>query len=374
MGYMYGEARTFLNVGNLYYLQGKAYRALQQYDAALAVFETLQNRRGMALTRLNRASLRIEIFGATEADFADVKMALAYGHEVDDSITVAQAKALLGACYAGQGDYETAAKWLADGAQALADVAQLWMAAQDYRELGRMHLALGHSAEAEYSLDQAEALLAEIGTQEPDPIILALHGQAARQRGELDRALTLSQEAIEAHKPGQEQEVFIYFWHAQTLEAAGRKAEAAAAISQAYASLQHLLQDFPPELRQRSLRQKPEYRQIAAAFSRQIKTIRQKLPAAAAPLGRPLTADEWRTVQWTIQHPDDERIQNKAQRRRHRLQRLLEEAARQEAMPRVQDLAAALVVSPKTIKRDLAALRAAGHEVRTRGSRERSDS
>ncbi|RLC91285.1 MAG: hypothetical protein DRI79_03270 [Chloroflexi bacterium] len=55
--------------------------------------------------------------------------------------------------------------------------------------------------------------------------------------------------------------------------------------------------------------------------------------------------------------------------RRHRLLRLLREAADQAAAPTVPALAAALDVSERTVKRDLAALRAAGHDVHTRGSR-----
>ena len=95
------------------------------------------------------------------------------------------------------------------------------------------------------------------------------------------------------------------------------------------------------------------------------------LPLTVAPTGRPLRADEWVDVVWNVATVEDEIIPGKAARRQHRLLRLLQEASDQNAAPRVADLAQALDVSPKTIKRDLAALRAAGHNARTRGSRER---
>jgi tetratricopeptide (TPR) repeat protein len=96
--------------------------------------------------------------------------------------------------------------------------------------------------------------------------------------------------------------------------------------------------------------------------------ISVRLPRAGAPTGRPLRDDEYVTVTWTVAVPEDEVIPRKVIRRRHCLLRLLREAADQSTTPTVPALAAALEVTPRTIERDLAALRAAGHDVRTRGS------
>jgi DeoR/GlpR family transcriptional regulator of sugar metabolism len=52
-----------------------------------------------------------------------------------------------------------------------------------------------------------------------------------------------------------------------------------------------------------------------------------------------------------------------------RLQRLAEQAEQQGGAPRVEDLAETLGVSEATVRRDLAALRKAGIDVTTRGSR-----
>ena len=88
-----------------------------------------------------------------------------------------------------------------------------------------------------------------------------------------------------------------------------------------------------------------------------------------APTGRPLRDDEYVTVTWTVEAPEDRVITGKAARRRAQLCRLLGEASQQGAAPTVDDLATALDVSRTTLKRDLAALRQAGYEVRTRGSK-----
>jgi len=80
-------------------------------------------------------------------------------------------------------------------------------------------------------------------------------------------------------------------------------------------------------------------------------------------------SDEWVEVSWTLATPEDDKIPNDTDRRRHRILRLLRQAAEQSAAPTVEALADALDVSPRTIKRDLAALRATGHPVPTRGAR-----
>jgi biotin operon repressor len=113
------------------------------------------------------------------------------------------------------------------------------------------------------------------------------------------------------------------------------------------------------------------HREIIAAYaawqSRSQRTVR--LPRADAPTGRPLRDDEYVTVTWTVAAPEDEALKEGAAQRQARIQRLLQEAAAQGATPTVGDLAAALAVSEPTVRRDLAALRRAGHPVQTRGSR-----
>ncbi|MEM8536044.1 MAG: DeoR family transcriptional regulator, partial [Chloroflexota bacterium] len=52
----------------------------------------------------------------------------------------------------------------------------------------------------------------------------------------------------------------------------------------------------------------------------------------------------------------------------HQLQRLCHEAEQQHAIPTIEALAKALTVSPKTIQRDLTALRQQGCYTITRGS------
>ena len=122
------------------------------------------------------------------------------------------------------------------------------------------------------------------------------------------------------------------------------------------------------------------HREIVATYRelqgrQQESQVRVRLPRADAPTGRPLRDDEYVTITWTLDAPGDEAIQRKAcpersrrvERRRHRIHRLLAEAQAQGAAPRDKDLAEALGVSLPTLRRDMAALRAEGHDLPTRG-------
>jgi DNA-binding SARP family transcriptional activator len=89
------------------------------------------------------------------------------------------------------------------------------------------------------------------------------------------------------------------------------------------------------------------------------------------PRGRPLRPDEMVEVVWTIDLPDQcevGQVTSKAAARQERLRRLCAEAEAQGAEPTVGDLASALGVTARTVDRDIAALRAAGEVLATRGS------
>ena len=91
-----------------------------------------------------------------------------------------------------------------------------------------------------------------------------------------------------------------------------------------------------------------------------------------APHGRPLRAAEKKEVIWTIDAGQEDcavsEQSNPQNMRQVRIQRLLDEALAQGAAATQEDLAAALQVSLRTIKRDFAALQAQGIYLPTRGN------
>jgi DNA-binding transcriptional ArsR family regulator len=166
----------------------------------------------------------------------------------------------------------------------------------------------------------------------------------------------------------------VYLTAYWVLTAAKRDDEAVAAIESAYA----LLAAWEAGLDDQECRTLKEgvwpHSEIVALYHLAhgesiARQIRVRLPRMDAPTGRSLRADEWVVVVWTVAAHEDGGIRGKVNRRRRRLLRLLKEATEQSAAPTVADLASALSVNERTIRRDLAALRDAGYDVPTRGSR-----
>jgi DNA-binding transcriptional ArsR family regulator len=94
------------------------------------------------------------------------------------------------------------------------------------------------------------------------------------------------------------------------------------------------------------------------------------LARRGVPRGRPLRPDELTEVIWNLEAPAQREVgqpANKAASRQQTLLRLCAEASAQDAEPTVGDLAEALGVTPRTVDRDIAALRAAGEVLATRG-------
>jgi DNA-binding SARP family transcriptional activator/tetratricopeptide (TPR) repeat protein len=94
----------------------------------------------------------------------------------------------------------------------------------------------------------------------------------------------------------------------------------------------------------------------ASTAVRERSTADVRLARVDAPLGRALRPDEHVGITWTLHHASDDGFADGADRRQHRLRRLLEEAARQGGAPTDADLAAALGVSRRTIVRDMQAM------------------
>ncbi|MDR7464446.1 MAG: DUF1670 domain-containing protein [Armatimonadota bacterium] len=95
------------------------------------------------------------------------------------------------------------------------------------------------------------------------------------------------------------------------------------------------------------------------------------IPRTGAPWGRPLRAEDYVEVIWTVdagrQDEALKEVKGEVGLRRARILRLCAEANVQGGDPREEDLARVLGVSTRTIRSDIAWLRAQGCSLQTRG-------
>jgi len=369
IGYPYGEAKALLNLGNVFVFREQTGRALDCYSQALALFRQTRSERGEALTRLNVASQRLEVLGDDEGALPEVRAALAYYQRVGDPVGEGHCLGVMGAIHRHQGNLSKARRLLEEGLEKMQGVEDHWIAVQIRAELSQLLLDQGAAGEALSCIREAEAVCKELDLSGLAVTLLALRGVALLAMGRPEEALAATAEAVSKPAQGIRRRHLLAYWHYQVLQALGRTKEAASAIDRAHSLLRKSLESLSPKQQQMSLRRVRVNRAIVAAWEKTQDRSEWRLPRVGAPTGRPLRDDEWVKVVWTIEAPEDREIANKVARRRHRLLRLLHEARKQGGAPTVDDLAAALQASRATIKRDLAALRKAGHEVRTRGSR-----
>ncbi|HNT74231.1 MAG TPA: tetratricopeptide repeat protein [Anaerolineae bacterium] len=369
IGYRYNEICALGNLANLFYYQGNAAQAISAYNTIIPLCETIGERRVGAQARINRASIQLSLIGEAAPALADVEASLAYHHEAGDPVGEGHCLCVRGQIAIQEGRLQAARADLEQGLALLLDAGERWVAVQVYHFLARLSLAEGRPDAARRYVDEAQGTCQELELTDWAVNVLALRGLVLLALGQPEAALAATTEAVTTLTPDVTEPYLIFFWHYQVLKALRLFDRARGALQRAYDLLTQTLADFSPEERARSLAQVHEHRAIVAAWQAlQPHQIVVRLPHADAPAaGRPLRDDEQVAVTWTIFTPEDDAITGKIARRQHQLLRLLREAREQSAAPTVQTLSVALDVAPRTIKRDLAALRAQGHDARTRG-------
>jgi DNA-binding SARP family transcriptional activator/DNA-binding transcriptional ArsR family regulator len=334
VGFRYFEAYNLLELGNLYSNLGDYASAQETLKQAGTIFEQIADWRGYGYALLD--------LGLVSHFLGNGDLARAH---------VEQASSLL----SGAGDR--------------------WGEAGCLTYLGLILEGLGNLDAAAEAFHQALSIKREIDQQAWSLEDLAGLTRAALARRRPDEAMEhitgvldwIDQEGI----AGIEHPLSVYLTAYRVLTAGGRVGRAQEILTDAYQLVMERAGKLDDEgLRRSFLENVAEHRAIWDAYRElNSRTMAACLPRLDAPSGRPLGEDETVTVTWTVAAPEDEALEEGPARRQARCRRLLQEAADQGAAPTVGDLAAALAVSEPTVRRDLAALRRAGHRVRTRGSR-----
>jgi len=377
-GHWKGESRALNMLGNLHLgITGDLGRALAYFEQCLDLDREHGDRHGEAISRANLGLTRL-MLGDYRPALESLNHTLEFLSRLGDRQREAVTCLWQGCCHRELGDLPQAQLSVEESLSILREIGSPNFEIEALGLLGRIATDRGAYAEARDRFTQA-LQVAQRNEQQWDTILqrssLAL---AWLRLGEVEEARRLATQALGQVEQVGDQRTFIhvvFFEIYQVLAHTEGLAAARPYLERAHQTLMAAagrIQD--PNLRRSFLENIPENRAIVMAHRlghppSPIHRPSLRLPRADAPTGRPLRDDEYVDVTWTVSASKDQRIKGKAARRRHRLLRLLQEAQAQGAAPTLADLAAALKVSHATIKRDLSALRAAGHPVKTRGSR-----
>jgi DNA-binding SARP family transcriptional activator/predicted ATPase len=372
IGYRHGEGVNLTNLSNLQQLFGSVAQALDGYDRAARIFEELGNRRGEAMVLANSASARHNLLGEDSRARVDATKAMTHFADIGDLAREAQCQEIVAGIMARDGDRARAIELLQTSLKGLSTTGNVGLIGQHLRTLALIQIENDDVASAHATLDEAEAMCDQAGLADLAVELMSVRAMAHLAEGHHDEALARTRKAVAALSPGVERAYLIHHRHALAAGPYGEPEEARSASLRADALLREALAGLSTSSFQRAVELVPAHREIVAAASRNTPhTVEVRLPRADAPTGRPLDDHDLQVVQWTIQHPDDDLINSPIDRRRHRLIRLLDEAEVEGAAPSIDDLANALAVSDSTVRRDLSALRKAGHRVITRGQRKK---
>jgi tetratricopeptide (TPR) repeat protein len=233
-------------------------------------------------------------------------------------------------------------------------------AAYARHDLGALLLALHKPLDAIPLLDAAREAWSAQGNRflcEKSEAFLGLALLAGGERARAEKLASKGWKAFGDGIPDGEQPQGWLWSLYRLLMALEQRDRAQEVLHAAYAELQRQAKNISdPVLRQNFFDRVPLNRDIVRAHDGLAgvgRTISKLLVRKDVPLGRSLREADFVTVQWTLMAPEDESIPDKSARRRHRLRRLLGEAASQGATPTDDDLAQALGVSRRTILRDM---------------------
>ncbi len=365
IGYLYYEGVALNNLSLAHSAMTDYERGIEAGGKALQVFRRLDHKRGQTIVYLNLSS-RYKETGRFEQAEESLENALILAKEMNFLDEEARMHLSYMELLTWGSNFTAAQEHLDRAAEISRQLNYPSLYANVAYRQGELCLARGDFLQAQKFFRQGKQYYQEAGWSDFYHLMESFDAICCLKTGNLDEAVQLSRQAVDGIEGS---EMIVSFHHFQIMNAVGQNQSARIALAQAVNQAEKRVRAAPDETcRHNLLEEVPLHKEIMAAraaYGSQKVTVR--LPRLGAPTGRPLRDNEWADVTWTVSCLEDEALPNKAERRQRQILRLLEEARAQQAAPTVSDLADALGVSRATIKRDLAALRGSGQEVKTRG-------
>ena len=368
IGYRHGEGLNLVNLAAWYLRVGRGGRALELIDQAGEVFGSLENGRGEAWVKINGSALAHFILGDDEEAARQAEEAAIFFRKANDQVHEAVCLHRLAGIDRRAGRRPMARRRLLSALERSSRVEDPSTVVLIQQSLALVELDLDRLDAALEWLTPARELVDEVGLEALRPRTLVIEASIRARQGELDEAVSLVNQSIQFNGPGAYVPHLTAWWAAEVLTAANEWTAAGQQVALAHELLTRQLEELPPVMVQRAWTSVPEHRAIAEQHELHfVDRVECRLPAIDAPVGRPLTPADLVDVVLTKSHPDDWDCPTQAVRRQQRIMRMARQATEQGALARISDLAAALQVSERTIKRDVAQLRSEGRVPQLRG-------
>lgn len=369
IGYRRGEGSNLINLAILQLILGRSGRAVGLFGEAEEVFTALSDGRGLAFVRANSADLAHWVLGDDVLARSLAQQAAVYFRQVGDKRREATCLTTLASIDRRAGRRRLARRRLREAVTLAQQTDDPTTEAQAWMGLALTALELNHFDEARGHTEAALDLSRRVVLEDMVPVLTIVQAKASLGLGNLTAAVASTVQAIDLNRPGAYLSHLAAWWGSEILTAVGDDQAAADQVVLAHQLLARQLDGLPETAARRAWYAVAEHRGILDAQERYFANrVDTRLPRTTAPTGRPLAESDFVDVSWMVSHPDDWAVAEPAFRRRRRVLRLTAEAIEQGASARVADLASALEVSDRTIKRDLAQLRREGHRPHTRRS------
>lgn len=334
-------------------------RLLATAEEAIPVLESFGDRPNLAVARHNQA-LAFNALG----EHTKARRSLEQNLQVFESIRSRRAmgvtQAVLGDVAEQEGNHEESISLYRQAIASAEAVQSLDGIANAQWHLGSLYLKLEQPQEAIPLLEAAQVSWIEQENDWERKQTEVVLGLALLTVGEKDRAEQLAQNMWGAFQSnelmGEKSQRWLWSLYRLLLELKLEE-QAQEVLQGACTELQRQGKNITnPNLRRGFFERIAENRAILNAYAQLVdapRVLTVSLARKDVPLGRTLRKDEFVTVKWTVNTPEDEAIADKTEQRQHRLRRLLAESAAQGAAPTDDDLAKALQVSRRTILRDM---------------------
>lgn len=370
IGHRYYEGVALNNLSLAYNALGEHGAAIETTRQALEIFRQIGHLHGQVITLLNLGS-RYKNTGQLALARAALNQVLPLARKLSLRDDEARILSSLAELLTNTGEYGAAEQALNQAEAIVRELGSPFLQATLHYRFGELHLATGATACAIQRFESALQDYERSGYAYYQTLTRSFLAAAHFRQGELEKALALSTQALAEMESQSDFPLMLELClhHYQIMAAAGQPELAVALLERAHAELQKSCAALPdPSWQHAFIADVPLHRNLVAAWQAlQPHCLTVRLPQLGAPTGRALRAEDTVPVTWTVEAPEDQAVPQGIARRRHCILRLLEEATAQGAIPRDEDLAEALRVGLRTLRRDIAALRSEGHTIHTRG-------